>query len=78
MGNSAEWVEILNQGTGERGRIRRRKLENPSIVKPGLLVEVEPGTKPYLPEMFKDRTFAEPMPTKPDTKEADKALDEED
>jgi hypothetical protein len=73
-----DWVEVLNQETGERGRISRRHLENPAIVKPGLLVEVDKDTKPYLPEMFKDRTFAEPLPAKPDTEEADEAQDEED
>lgn len=75
MSSGVELVEVLNQETGTRERHRRRILENPAIVKPGLFVEVDVDQKPYLPEMFKDRTFAEPAPK---TDEADEALDEED
>jgi hypothetical protein len=67
-----EWVEVLNEDTGKRGRISRGHLENPAIVKPGLLTEVDPDQKPYLPEMFKSRV------EEPETEEADEALDEED
>lgn len=70
------WVEVLNQETGERGRISRNHFENPSIVKPGLLKEVDADQKPYLPEMFKDRTVQKPE--EPETEQADEAEDEED
>lgn len=47
-------VEVLNQETGERGRIRRRLFENPAINN-GILVEVDPSQKPYVAELFKSR-----------------------
>ena len=47
-------VEVLNQETGERGRIRRRLFDNPAINN-GVLVEVDPSQKPYVTEMFKSR-----------------------
>lgn len=47
-------VEVLNQETGERGRIRRRLFDNPAINN-GILVEVDPSQKPYAAELFKSR-----------------------
>ena len=47
-------VEVLNQETGERGRIRRRLFDNPAINN-GVLVEVDPSQKPYAAELFKSR-----------------------
>lgn len=73
---SIEWVEVLNETTGERGRISRGHFNNPAIVKPGLLKEVDADQKPYLPEMFKDRTVQKAE--EPETEEAVEAEDEED
>lgn len=75
MGN-IEWVRVQNQEDGTIGVISRNHFENPSIVKPGLLKEVDADQKPYLPEMFKDRTV--PKPEEPETEEAVEAEDEED
>lgn len=71
---SIEWVEVLNNHTGERGRISRGHFDNPRIVKPGLLEEVSADQKPYIPEMFKSK-MAETSES--ETEEADEAEDEE-
>ena len=74
-------VEVLNQETGERGRIRRRLFDNPAINN-GILVEVDPSQKPYVTEMFKSR-LTEPAvdpaddPDAPD-EEPDSPEEEED
>ena len=74
-------VEVLNQETGERGRIRRRLFDNPAINN-GVLVEVDPSQKPYVTEMFKSR-LTEPAvdpandPDAPD-EEPDSPEEEED
>ena len=47
-------VEVLNQETGERGRIRRRLFDSPKINN-GVLVEVPASQKPYVAELFKSR-----------------------
>ena len=47
-------VEVLNQETGERGRISRRLFEHPYFNQ-GVLVEVDASQKPYVPGMFKSR-----------------------
>ena len=49
-----DMVEVLNQETGERGRIRRRLFDNPAINN-GVLVEVDPSQKPYVADLFKSR-----------------------
>lgn len=67
-----EMVEVLNTQTGERGRIRRRLFESPVYNGNGILVEVEAGQKPYLPEMFKPRDEAPEIEDAEETPEADK------
>lgn len=49
-----EMVEVLNLLTGQRGKIRRRLFESP-IFNDGILEEVDPSQKPYVPELFKPR-----------------------
>lgn len=49
-----ETVEVLNQETGERGRISRRLFNHPYFNR-GVLVEVDRSQKPYVPGMFKSR-----------------------
>lgn len=49
-----DMVEVLNQETGQRGRIRRRLFENP-VINNGILVEVDPTQKPYIAGMFHPR-----------------------
>ena len=74
-------VEVLNQETGERGRIRRRLFDNPAINN-GVLVEVDPSQKPYAVDLFKSR-LTEPAvdpaddPDAPD-EEPDSPEEEED
>lgn len=51
---SNEFVDVLNQETGERGRIRRNLFESP-IFNRGILVEVDPTQKPYTKGFFKSR-----------------------
>ena len=76
-----DMVEVLNQETGERGRIRRRLFDNPAINN-GVLVEVDPSQKPYAAELFKSR-LTEPAvdpaddPDAPD-EEPDSPEEEED
>lgn len=70
----AKWLEVLNLETGERGRISRSHFNNPRIVKPGLLKEVDVDQKPYLSEMFKSKVET---PEEPETNEAEEAEDEE-
>lgn len=57
-----DYVEVLNQETGERGRIYRRWFENKRI-NPGILVEVDADQKPYTPELFKSRRVDEVVET---------------
>lgn len=49
-----EIVNVMNQETGEVGKIRRDWFENPRI-NAGVLVEVDPDQKPYAPELFRSR-----------------------
>lgn len=51
------FVEVLNRETGERGTIRRDWFENPAI-NAGILVEVDPSQKPYIPELYKSKIEA--------------------
>lgn len=71
---SNEFVDVLNLETGQRGRIRRNLFESP-VFNPGILEEVKPTQKPYLPEMFKNRRDEE-LTTTEDV-EADEAEAEE-
>lgn len=57
---SIEIVPVRNVETGEVGTIRRDWLDNEAIVKPGILVEVDPDAKPYVPELYKSKVTAEP------------------
>ncbi len=59
MTNPNERVRVLNQETGQVGTIKRRLFEKPRFNPNGLLVEVGPEQKPYLPEMFKSRVATE-------------------
>lgn len=64
-----EMVEVLNLLTGERGQIRRRLFESP-VFNDGILEEVDPEQKPYVPELFKSRVEV-------DTLDAEEADDDE-
>lgn len=50
-----DFVNVLNNETGERGRIRRNLFESEVFNPDGLLVEVDPTQKPYVPELFKSK-----------------------
>lgn len=60
MSNSI--VEVLNQETGARGKIRRKWFENP-VINNGILVEVDASQKPYVPELFHSRIPVEIVDT---------------
>lgn len=68
-----DWVQVLNEREGTRGRISRAQFEYISRVSPGLLKEVSVDQKPYVPELFKDKT----APKEPKTKEAEVAAKDE-
>lgn len=51
-------VKVLNTQTGETGTIRRKWFDNPRI-NAGVLVEVKPDTKPYIPELYTPKTVEE-------------------
>lgn len=50
-------VNVLNPERGTVGKISRRLFEHP-VFNPGTLVEVEEGTKPYAPELYKPKDAA--------------------
>lgn len=66
-----DWIEVLNDRTGERGRISPAQFR---LVPEGTLRVVTADQKPYVPELFKSKV-KEPAKT---TEEADDASDEED
>lgn len=51
-----DFVNVRNTKTGGVGRIARHLFENPAINPKGLLVEVEEGAKPFVPELYKDKS----------------------
>lgn len=57
-----DYVEVLNQETGERGRIPRHWF-NSKAINNGVLVEVDANQKPYTPELFKSRRVDEVVET---------------
>lgn len=66
-----EFVNVLNTESGERGRIRRN-LFNSEVFNPnGLLVEVDPTQKPYLPDMYKSHWEEDKTPEDADADEAE-------
>ena len=69
-----EFVNALNTESGERGRIRRNLFESEVFNPNGLLVEVDPTQKPYLPEMYKSHWEE---PETPEDADADEAEAEE-
>lgn len=71
MTMSNETVTVLNQETGDVGTIRRKWFDNPAINN-GILVEVDPSQKPYVPELFKSKVPAIEAPVE-DEDEADTA-----
>ena len=72
---SNEFVDVLNTDTGQRGRIRRNLFESPVFNPDGLLVEVDPAQKPYVPELYKSRRGEEKIT--PEDVDADEAEAEE-
>lgn len=57
-----DYVEVLNEETGERGRIPRHWFES-GVINPGILTEVSKSQKPYTPELFKSRRVDEVVET---------------
>lgn len=57
-----DYVEVLNQETGERGRIPRHWF-NSKAINNGVLIEVDADQKPYTPELFKSRRVDEVVET---------------
>lgn len=53
MSNDRVWVR--NTLTGQTGVIPRKLFEH-AVLSGGALVEVEPGSKSYVPEMYRPRT----------------------
>lgn len=51
---SNEKVSVLNLETGEHGWIRRKWFESSALNK-GILVEVDPDQKSYVPELWKSK-----------------------
>lgn len=75
--NTSDTITALNQATGRVGPISRAIFEHP-VLNPGTLVEVEPGTKSYLPEMFRSRIkepATDPVEETPKTKTSKKETD---
>lgn len=70
--NSEPFVTARNLETGQTGKIPRRFFEHP-VLNPGVLEEVEPGTKSYHPAMYRSR-LTEPA-IDPATVEEDEATD---
>lgn len=68
---TTELITVRNLETGKVGRIRRDWFENPAI-NAGILVEVEPGSKSAIPELWKSK-LDEPDPETPEPE----LLDEE-
>lgn len=71
-----DFVDVLNTDSGERGRIRRNLFESEVFNPNGLLVEVDPTQKPYLPEMYKSH-WEDETPETPEDADADEAEAEE-
>lgn len=68
---SNEFVDVLNTDTGQRGRIRRNLFESEVFNPNGLLVEVDPTQKPYVPELYKSHKGEEKTPEDVDADEAE-------
>lgn len=68
---SNDLVKVMNTRTGETGKIRRRLFNNPRI-NSGILVEIQPGVKPFVPELYTPKTEDEFKETYPE-----KLVDEE-
>lgn len=66
-----DFVNVLNTDTGERGRIRRNLFESAAFNPNGLLVEVDPTQKPYVPELFKSKREEAETPEDADADEAE-------
>lgn len=60
---SIELVAVRNLETGEVGTIRRDWFENEKI-NAGVLVEVDPDAKSYVPELYKSKVEAKPKSEK--------------
>lgn len=82
--NTSEMVNIVNASNGKVGQIRR-SLFNNDFFNPIIntetgarnLVEVKPGTKPYIPETYKAKDADEFAQVHPDkVKSGDKPNDE--
>lgn len=48
-------VRVFNVETGQLGSISRTLFEHP-VFNPGILIEAEPGQKPYVPELYRPKT----------------------
>ncbi len=55
---SKDQVWVRNTLTGKTGQVPRKLLEHP-ILSGGSLVEVEPGSKSYVPVLYRSRTVEE-------------------
>ncbi len=51
-----EMVTVRNTLTGAVGTIPKQLLKNTVIVNPEIIMVVEPGAKPYVPELYKPNT----------------------
>lgn len=69
-------VKVMNTLTGETGMIRRRLFDNPRI-NSGILVEVKPNTKPFVPELYTSKTPDEFKETYPDKVESAESSEDE-
>lgn len=58
----SEYIHVFNTKTGKVGTTTRFLYEHPFFNPDGLLVEVEPGTKPYVDGMYTSR-YEVPTPT---------------
>lgn len=70
-----DYVEVLNLATGARGKVLRHIFENPSL-NPGILEEVEAGTKPFVPELYKSKVNPQTPPLLEDNDE-DESVEED-
>lgn len=67
-------VEVLNLETGKRGKIRRSLFEH-SYFNPGILVEVDPTQKPYVPDLYKSKFETEDPAPEQEEHDSDKEED---
>lgn len=58
-------VTVRNTQTGKVGTVKRRVFENHRLMSPEVFIEVDPGSKPYVAELYKSRSVSEYVASRP-------------